>query len=312
MKPLHSIIIITYNQENLIGRVLDSILCQKEFVHEIIISDDCSTDTTWEVLNQYKNQYPEIIKPFRNPVNLGIFGNMETARTKATGNIIWFSVGGDDAYCDGLFQKANHLIEEKNIDLDSSFTLYFDFKTVDQTGKEKIFRNNLVQNYPPVGLKIRQLIFNRTTGYSRKVLEKFYTVRKDLGIFTDGLVDIQVQMFSEKNYYCRFVGSIYFLNIGISSKTPKDSLLSSNVSSLDQLKIDIKDIKKGDLKWIDYKKTQLRFLFYPTFNNYMHYFCNSFKIFPEFYGFKFILRELKYIIRDFIRLHYLFFLKRRK
>ena len=100
MKPRHTIIVITFNQEGLIGRALDSILNQKEFIYEIIIFDDCSTDKTWMVIQEYKNKYPSIIKPFRNPINLGIFGNIESTWAKASGDIIWY-LSGDDEFCNG-------------------------------------------------------------------------------------------------------------------------------------------------------------------------------------------------------------------
>ena len=54
MKPTISIIVITYNQEETIGRTLDSILMQQCHVpYEIVIGEDCSTDTTlaWLFVN---------------------------------------------------------------------------------------------------------------------------------------------------------------------------------------------------------------------------------------------------------------------
>lgn len=61
-----SIIIITHNQKELFRRCIDSILAQElPFEHEIIVSDDASTDGTWEVINEYVNRYPEVIKAFQ-------------------------------------------------------------------------------------------------------------------------------------------------------------------------------------------------------------------------------------------------------
>ena len=48
-----NILLITYNQENLIRRTLDSILCQKEIgINNIVVNDDCSKDNTWEILKE--------------------------------------------------------------------------------------------------------------------------------------------------------------------------------------------------------------------------------------------------------------------
>jgi len=51
--PLFSIIIPTYNRDDLIGSAIDSILNQKFKEFEIIIVDDGSTDSTKEVISKY-------------------------------------------------------------------------------------------------------------------------------------------------------------------------------------------------------------------------------------------------------------------
>lgn len=57
-----SILVVSHNQADLLIRCIDSLLQQKiYFLYEIIISDDASTDTTWDVINQYMSQYPDLI-----------------------------------------------------------------------------------------------------------------------------------------------------------------------------------------------------------------------------------------------------------
>ena len=76
------ICIVSYNQEDVIGRTLDSILNQKEWgLFKIIVSDDCSKDRTWEILQEYKGKYPEIMDIHRNEHNLGIYGNVAQSNT---------------------------------------------------------------------------------------------------------------------------------------------------------------------------------------------------------------------------------------
>ena len=71
--PRISVLIITYKQSNLISRALDSVLKQREYVYEICVSDDCSPDDTFTILQEYKKQYPELIKIHQNKENLGIW-----------------------------------------------------------------------------------------------------------------------------------------------------------------------------------------------------------------------------------------------
>lgn len=55
--------VVSHNQKELLPRCLDSILGQKlDVPYEIIVSDDRSTDGTWDVIEQYVRHYPDIVK----------------------------------------------------------------------------------------------------------------------------------------------------------------------------------------------------------------------------------------------------------
>ena len=63
-KPLISILCVTYNQKDYIVQTIEGFLMQKvDFPIEIIIHDDASTDGTTEILREYVQKYPDLIKP---------------------------------------------------------------------------------------------------------------------------------------------------------------------------------------------------------------------------------------------------------
>lgn len=70
MKPLVSILIPVYNRENLVAETIESALSQTYKNIEIIIVDNCSTDDTWQVLENYANS-DKRIKIFKNSTNIG-------------------------------------------------------------------------------------------------------------------------------------------------------------------------------------------------------------------------------------------------
>lgn len=292
--PKISVTIITYNQENIIGRALDSVLIQKEWVYEIIVCDDCSTDNNWNVILEYANKYPDLIKPFKNEHNLGIFGNIESTWDKPTGDAVIF-LSGDDELCDGLFENAIKLIDENKIDYKNElFCLYFDYKVVYPTRKMN-FLGSLLGNKPsnkfvtkgfdPISLKVRGLIVNRTVIYSINIQNKFTPVPKDMGIFADGLIDIQLQQYAAKSYYSPFIGSVYYAKIGISIKTePKDSYYSRYLLSEAYKKMF--DLSKKDIAWLEYINTRNDFFLKPSIKQLMLTMKYNFKSIEMKYGIK--------------------------
>ena len=63
-KIMVSILCLAYNHEKYIRDALDSFIKQNvNFQYEIIINDDCSTDNTPQIIKEYAEKYPEIIKP---------------------------------------------------------------------------------------------------------------------------------------------------------------------------------------------------------------------------------------------------------
>lgn len=65
-----SICCLTYNHEKYIEEAVNSFLMQKtSFRFEIIIFDDCSTDSTTEIINRIKSKNPELIKIIRPQQN---------------------------------------------------------------------------------------------------------------------------------------------------------------------------------------------------------------------------------------------------
>ena len=100
-----SVGVITYNQETTIRQTLDSILAQKgEFDLEIVIGEDCSTDATHAICEEYvsksqiTNHKSQIIL-LPNTHNLGIMANFARVLRACTGEYIGICAG-DDYWCD--------------------------------------------------------------------------------------------------------------------------------------------------------------------------------------------------------------------
>jgi len=95
--PKISVIINTYNFEKYLEQCIESILAQTLPPYEIIISDDCSSDESWEIISHYSRQYPDIIRSFRRESNMGpkYIGNF--SYEKVRGELISV-LDGDDRW----------------------------------------------------------------------------------------------------------------------------------------------------------------------------------------------------------------------
>lgn len=86
---LVSVCMVAYNQEQYVREALDSVLMQKvNFPFEIIISDDCSTDATPQILQEYAVVHPDVVKPILGKQNVGYPNNQRRSLEAATGKYI--------------------------------------------------------------------------------------------------------------------------------------------------------------------------------------------------------------------------------
>ncbi|OMQ23063.1 glycosyltransferase family 2 protein [Serratia oryzae] len=94
-----SICCITYKQGQYIKQALDSFLMQKTtFPFEIIIGEDNGGDDTLNILNEYRNKYPKLIKVITSAYNVGANANLLRVFDAAKGKYIAVCEG-DDYWC---------------------------------------------------------------------------------------------------------------------------------------------------------------------------------------------------------------------
>ena len=100
MENIISVVILTYNQQDTIGRAIDSVLMQQCHVpFEIIIGEDASTDNTRAICQEYATKHPDIIRLFCNDRNKGITDNYFDCLLECRGKYI-ADCAGDDFWID--------------------------------------------------------------------------------------------------------------------------------------------------------------------------------------------------------------------
>lgn len=96
-KPLITFALFGYNQESFIRKAVEGAFSQTYSPLEIILSDDCSTDHTFEIMKEMAAAYsgPHKLLLNRNTKNLGIGHHFSRVMELVTGEIIELAAGDD-------------------------------------------------------------------------------------------------------------------------------------------------------------------------------------------------------------------------
>ena len=100
---LVSVCCLAYNHEKYIKRTLEGFISQKTtFNFEVLIHDDASTDNTQNIIKEYAEKYPDIIKPIlqkENQLSKGINVQKTYNYPRIKGKYVAYCEG-DDYWCD--------------------------------------------------------------------------------------------------------------------------------------------------------------------------------------------------------------------
>jgi glycosyltransferase involved in cell wall biosynthesis len=96
-KPIISFVLISYKQEQFIREAVEGALSQTYSPLEIILSDDCSPDRTFEIMQEMGASYsgPHKIILNRNEKNLGLGQHFNRVMDMAKGELIVMAAGDD-------------------------------------------------------------------------------------------------------------------------------------------------------------------------------------------------------------------------
>lgn len=96
-RPLVTFALLCYNQERYVIEAIRGAFAQTYEPLEILLSDDCSTDQTFQIIQEMAESYSgsHTVKIRRNSRNLGLAGHMNAIANSASGELIAWA-GGDD------------------------------------------------------------------------------------------------------------------------------------------------------------------------------------------------------------------------
>lgn len=192
IQPLFTVAVITYNSGRWLQQSIDSILSSTYENFELIISDDCSSDNSWELIEQYKD--PRIIA-IRCASNIGEYPNRNKVLKQAKGRYIMFIDGDDILYRETLQEYSKLIIAFPNVPaIWGVYPLYFDFVVFPYLFTSyQLCALNFLSNYPITATGFAESLFgvhelNKIGGFSEKFAIGDIYIKKKFCCFYDVLL----------------------------------------------------------------------------------------------------------------------------
>lgn len=133
--PLVSMLLLTYKQEWCVEKAIRCALAQDYSNLEIIISDDCSPDDTWHIVQRIVSEYkgPHKVILNRTDKNAGVVANVSSAMKRSNGEIIVLAAGDDYSALNRVSRVVSAFAAFENVTMVESLENY-----VDRDGVEKL------------------------------------------------------------------------------------------------------------------------------------------------------------------------------
>ena len=155
------ILMATYNGEKYLEEQIDSILGQTYKNIRLIISDDCSTDNTKNILKKYQEK--ENIEIYYQKENLGYVKNFEFLLQKVENEIYMLS-DQDDVWMSNKVEDTLKKLEQDNADLVFTDLEIVDenLNTIDKSFNRKMDKFRKIEK--TLGKKSFEYLYNNITG----------------------------------------------------------------------------------------------------------------------------------------------------
>ena len=219
-------IVPTYHAERYLAECLDSLLGQTLRPHEVIVCDDGSRDRTPELIHQYADLHPDIIKPLLHSANQGISRNFNSGLRAATGNMISLCAGDDWWAANKLEQEIETLGRVPGAKWAYSDSVAY----IQRTGEFKSFRRRHDGASGQILLQVltRQMSLRNWLAQST-LIRQVGSFDESLSCFEDW--DYKIRLAARSPVaYCSNAGVFYRRHRGGVSRNPRQ-----NAASLEQV-----------------------------------------------------------------------------
>ena len=217
----YSLVIWSYNQEKLIAESIKSAFFQECPPIEILISDDCSSDSTFEIIKEMAATYsgPHNVKINRNTENLGLIGHINKIHELSSGDVIILSAG-DDISRPNRCKKIMENFEQKK-----PLLIFSNADIVDMDGKKASFNYTSATLFKTKNIikiaRSMKLYLGATGAWHRGLYEKYGQINEgcyeDLVMGFRAALEDKVHIIPEKLVVYRIGSGVTNANVHLSN-----------------------------------------------------------------------------------------------
>ena len=217
MNKILTISIAAYNVENFIKKALDSLLGVNNAKDiEILVEDDGGTDNTANIVKEYEEKYPDIVKLIHK--ENGGYGSTINKSIELAQGKYFKQLDGYDWYDSENFKKFLKIL--RNTDADVVYTPYKEFY---ENRNEYVFKDFL-EKISEKEYKVEEIILEASTFlnmytlcYSTEILRKNKLSLLEKCFYTDTQYAMYPLLFCEKIYITHL--PIYIYRLGIEGQS---------------------------------------------------------------------------------------------
>jgi glycosyltransferase involved in cell wall biosynthesis len=175
IKPLMTFVLLSYNQEHFIREAIAGALSQTYSPLEIIFSDDCSIDSSFDIFREtaagYKGHHKIILN--RNDQNMGMGGHLNNVMELANGEVIVVAAG-DDISLPNRVSRIQEVYEQSNRRAKSIFSNNIEIDEFGRVLDVPVWVPEKDKNYHPNELVNADTILSGCShAWSREVFDMF-------------------------------------------------------------------------------------------------------------------------------------------
>lgn len=226
-----TVICLTYNHEKYIADALEGFIAQKtNFEFEIFVHDDASTDRTADIIREYANKYPNLIRPILQTENQYFKGGSIKEKyimPYISGEFIALCEG-DDYWTDPykLQKQYDILMKHPKINICAHKAYKVDANSKKILGYIAPADENRIFSVEDVILGGGGFVATNSLMYRRKINNNMYEFRKQCGL--DYALQIEGALSAGMLYLCDCMSAYRYMTPNSWSDRVKKSSISYN------------------------------------------------------------------------------------